>query len=52
MLGNLCEALTDVSLKLGIRVGDKGSKVWNGTLINDGLGKLLSMLGDFTKSSS
>jgi len=49
---NLSKALTNVSLKLSIWVGNQGSKVWYCTLINYGLGKLLGMLGNFTESSS
>ena len=51
MLGNLREALANVSLELGVRMGDEGSKIWDGTLINNSLGELLSMLGNFSKSS-
>jgi len=50
MLGDLSEALTDVSLKLSIWMRDKGSKVWDCTLINNSLSKFFSVLGDFTKS--
>jgi len=51
MLGDLGEALTDVSLKLSIWVRDKSSKVWDGTLIDNSLSKFFSVFGDFTKSS-
>jgi len=51
MLSDLGKALANVSFKLGIWMGDKGSKIWNGTLIDNGLGKLLGVLGNFTKSS-
>jgi len=29
---------------------DEGSKVWDGTLINDSLSKFFGVFGDFTKS--
>jgi len=51
MLGDLSEALTHVSLKLSIWMRDEGSKVWDCTLINDGLSKFFSVFGDFTESS-
>jgi len=50
MLGDLSKALTDVSLELSIWMRDQSSKIWDGTLINNSLSKLLSMFCDFTKS--
>jgi hypothetical protein len=47
VLGDLCEALANVSLKLSIWVRDQGSKVWYCTLINYSLSKLFSVLGNF-----
>ena len=50
MLCDLSEALADVALKLGVWVGDKCSKVGDGTLVNDCLRKLLGVLGNFRES--
>jgi hypothetical protein len=50
VLCDLSEALADVSLKLGVWVGDKCSKVGDGTLVNDCLRKLLGVLGNFRQS--
>jgi hypothetical protein len=47
VLGDLGKALANVSLELSIRVRDQSSKVRNGTLVNDSLGKLFGVLGDF-----
>jgi len=43
--------LADVSLELGIGVRDESSKVWDSSLVNNSLGKLFGVLGDFGKSS-
>jgi len=50
VLGDLGEALADVTLKLGIGMRDKSGEVGNGTLVDDCLGKLLSVLSDLRKS--
>ena len=50
VLGDLGEALAHVTLELGIGVGDKCSEVRNGSLVDDGLGKFLSMFGDLGES--
>jgi hypothetical protein len=51
VFGDLSEALTDVSLKLSIWMGDEGSEVWDGTLIDNSLSKFFSVFGNLTKSS-
>jgi len=47
VFGNLSKTLANVSLKLSIGVGDECSKIWNGTLINDGLSEFFSVFSDF-----
>lgn len=39
-----------MSLKLSIWVRDKGSEIRNGTLVNNSLSELLSVLSDLAKS--
>lgn len=52
MFGDLCEALANVSLELGIRVGDKSSEVWNCALVDDSLSKFLGVFSNFGESGS
>lgn len=52
MLRDLGEALADVALKLGVWVRYERGKVRNGTLVNDCLSQLFSVLSDFRQSGS
>lgn len=47
VFGDLGEALADITLKLGVGVGDQSSKIWYCALVNHGLGELLGVLSDF-----
>lgn len=49
MLSDLGEALTNVSLQLGIWMRNEGSKIWDSSLVNDSLSKFFGVLGDFSK---
>ena len=50
MLSNLSQALANVALELSIRVRNKSSQVWNGTLVNNSLGQFLSVLSNLRES--
>jgi hypothetical protein len=52
MFGNLGKALTNISLELSIWVRNKGSEIWDSTLINYSLSKFFSVFGNFTKGGS
>jgi hypothetical protein len=51
VLSDFSKARADLSLKLSIRVRDKSSEVRNGSLVNNCLSELFSVLSDLTKSS-
>jgi len=51
MLGNLSEALTNISLELGIWMRNQSSKIWDCALINNCLSELFGVFSDFSKSS-
>jgi len=49
VFGDLGKALANVSLQLCIWVRDKGGKIRNCTLVDNGLGELFGVLGNLSK---
>ena len=50
VFSDLCKALANVPLKLSVRVGDQGSQVGHGTLVNNSLREFFSVFCDFRES--